>query len=144
MRPSNPISRHFIDSPIACRTLGAYKDDLINDLKTFGLIFEDMGMRDLKIYADTLGGDVYHYRDRNGLEADAIFHLENGKWAAFEIKLHDQDHIEEGTRNLLKLSSLIDEQKMRKPEFLMVITATEYAYQREDGVYVVPFACLRD
>ncbi len=137
-------TRHFIDPSIACRALGAYKDDLINDLKTFGLIFEDMGIRDLKIYADTLGGDVYHYMDRNGLEADAIFHLENGKWAAFEIKLHDQDPIEEGARNLLKLSSLIDEQKMRKPEFLMVITATEYAYQREDGVYVVPFACLRD
>ncbi len=137
-------TRHFIDPSIACRTLGVYKEDLINDLKTFGLIFEDRGIQDLKIYVDTLGGDVYHTRDRNGLEADAIIHLENGKWAGFEVKLHDQDHIEEGARNLLKLSFLIDEQKMRKPEFLMVITATEYAYQREDGVYVVPFACLRD
>ncbi len=137
-------TRHFIDPSIACRALGAYKEDLINDLRIFGLIFEDMAVRDLKIYADTLDGDVYHYRDRNGLEADAIIHLENGKWAAFEIKLHDHDHIEEGARNLLKLSSLIDEQKMRRPEFLMVITATEYAYQREDGVWVVPLACLKD
>ena len=137
-------TRHFIDPSIACRALGAYKEDLINDLKTFGLIFEDMAVRDLKIYADKLYGDVYHYRDKNGLEIDAIIHLDNGKWAAFEIKLHDSDRIEEGAINLLKFASLIDEQKMKKPEFLMVITATEYAYQREDGVWIVPLACLKD
>ena len=137
-------TRHFIDPSIACRALGAYKEDLINDLKTFGLIFEDMAVRDLKIYADKLYGDVYHYRDKNGLEIDAIIHLDNGKWAAFEIKLHDSDRIEEGAINLLKFASLIDEQKMKKPEFLMVITATEYAYQREDGVWIVPLACLED
>jgi len=137
-------TRHFIDPSIACRALGAYKEDLINDIKTFGLIFEDMAVRDLKIYADKLGGEVYHYRDKSGLEADAIIHLENGKWAAFEVKLHDSDRIEEGAANLLKLSNLIDEQKMRKPEFLMVITATEYAYRREDGVWIVPLACLKD
>lgn len=137
-------TRHFIDPSIACRALGAYKEDLMNDLKTFGLIFEDMAIRDLKIYADKLGGDVYHYRDKSGLEADAIIHLENGKWAAFEVRLHDSDKIEEGAINLLKLASLIDEQKMKKPDFLMVITATEYAYQREDGVWIVPLACLKD
>ena len=137
-------TRHFIDPSIACRALGAYKEDLINDLKTFGLIFEDMAVRDLKIYADKLGGEVYHYRVNSGLEADAIIHLENGKWAAFEVKLCDSDRIEEGAQNLLKLSNLIDEQKMKKPEFLMVITATEYAYQREDAVWVVPLACLKD
>lgn len=137
-------TRHFIDPSIACRALGAYKDDLINDLKSFGLIFEDMAVRDLKIYADNLGGEVYHYRDKSGLEADAIIHLENGKWAAFEIKLYDSDRIEEGAHNLLKLMKLIDEQKMKKPAFLMVITATQYAYQREDGVWVVPLACLKD
>ena len=137
-------TRHFIDPSIACRALGAYKEDLINDLRTFGLIFEDMAIRDLKTYADKLGGEVYHYRDRNGLEADAIIYLENGKWAAFEVKLHDSDRIEEGAINLLKLAKLIDEQKMKKPAFLMVITATEYAYQREDGVWIVPLACLRD
>ena len=103
-----------------------------------------MAIRDLKTYADKLGGEVYHYRDRNGLEADAIIHLENGKWAAFEVKLHDSDRIEEAAINLLKLAKLIDEQKMKKPAFLMVITATEYAYQREDGVWIVPLACLRD
>ena len=137
-------TRHFIDPSIACRALGAYKDDLIGDLRTFGLIFEDMAVRDLKIYADKIGGEVYHYRDRNGLESDAIIHLENGKWAAFEIKLCDSERIEEGANNLLRLSNLIDEQKMKKPEFLMVITATKYAYQREDGVWVVPLACLKD
>lgn len=137
-------TRHFIDPSIACRALGAYKNDLINDLKSFGFIFEDMAVRDLKIYADTLDGEVYHYRDKNGLEVDAVIHLDNGKWAAFEIKLHDSDRIEEGAKNLIKLSNLIDDQKMRKPEFLMVITATEYAYQREDGVWIVPLACLKN
>lgn len=137
-------TRHFVDPSIACRALGAYKEDLINDLNTFGLVFEDLAVRDLKIYADTLGGEVYHYRDRNGLEADAVIHLYNGKWAAFEIKLRDQERIEEGAKNLLRLASLIDDQRMKKPEFLMVITATEYAYQREDGVWVVPLACLKN
>ncbi len=136
-------THHFIDPSIACRALGAYKEDLMNDLKSFGLIFEDMAIRDLKIYADTFGGEVYHYRDKNGLEVDAIIHLDNGKWAAFEIKLHDSERIEEGAKNLLRLSDLIDNQKMKKPEFLMVITATEYAYQRDDGVWVVPLACLK-
>ncbi len=136
-------TRHFIDPSIACRALGAYKDDLINDLKLFGLIFEDMAVRDLKIYADTMDGEVFHYRDKSGLEVDAIIHLDNGKLEAFEIKLCDQDRIEEGAKNLLKLSNLIDEQKMKKPEFLMVITATEYAYQREDGIWIAPLACLK-
>ncbi len=137
-------TRHFIDPSIGCRALGAYKEDLINDLHAFGLIFEDMAVRDLKIYADCLGGEVYHYRDKNGLEADAIIHLDDGKWAAFEIKLCDSERIEEGASHLLQLSSLINEQKMRKPEFLMVITTTKFAYQREDGVWVVPLACLKD
>ncbi len=137
-------TRHFVDPSIGCRALGAYKKDLISDLHTFGLIFEDMAIRDLKIYADSLGGEVYHYRDKNGLEADAIIHLDNGKWAAFEIKLCDSERIEGSASHLLKLSSLIDEQKMRKPEFLMVITATKFAYQREDRVWVVHLACLKD
>ena len=124
--------------------MGAYKEDLINDLKTFGFVFEDMAVRDLKVYADKMDGEVYHYRDRNGLEADAIIQLDNGKWAAFEIKLCDTERIEKGVQNLLRLSSLIDERKMKKPEFLMIITAMEYAYQREDGVWIVPLACLRD
>ncbi len=137
-------TRHFVDPSIGCRALKAGKEDLINDLRTFGFIFEDMAVRDLKIYADCLGGEVYHYRDKNGLEADAIIHLDNGKWAAFEIKLCDSERIEEGASHLLRLSNLIDGQKMRKPEFLMVITATQFAYQREDGVWVAPLACLKD
>lgn len=103
-----------------------------------------MAVRDLKMYADKLRGEVYYYRDKNGLEADAIIHLENGKWAAFEIKLRDSNRIDEGANNLIKLATLIDEEKMKKPEFLMVITATEYAYQREDGVWIVPLGCLKD
>ena len=137
-------TRHFIDPSIACRALGAYKEDLIGDLKTFGLIFEDMAVRDLKIYADKINGEIYHYRDKSGVEVDAIIHLDNGKWGAVEIKLCDSDRIEEGVKNLLKFADLIDENKMKKPEFLMVITATKYAYQREDGVWIVPLACLKD
>lgn len=137
-------TRHFVDPSIACRALGAYKNDLISDLKTFGLIFEDMAIRDLKIYAEKICGEVYHYRDKNNLEVDAIIHLENGSWGAIEIKLHDSDRIDEAAQNLLKFSNLIDQKKMKKPEFLMVVTATEYAYQRKDGVWIVPLACLKD
>ena len=137
-------TRHFVDPSIACRALGASKNDLINDLRTFGFVFEDMAVRDLKVYADCLGGEVRHYRDKNELEVDAIIHLEDGKWAAFEIKLCDPDSIEEWAKHLLRLAEDIDATKMKAPQFLMVITATGSAYRREDGVWVVPLACLRD
>lgn len=136
-------TRHFIDPSIACRALQIGPEDLINDLKTFGLIFEDLVIRDLKIYSETLNGSVYHYRDNNGLEADAVIHLENGKWAAVEIKLRDSERIDEGAKHLLKLAKKVDP-KMKEPSFLMVVTATDYAYQREDGVWVVPLACLKN
>jgi len=87
---------------------------------------------------------VYHYRDRNGLEADAVIHLEDGRWAACEVKLRDSDRINEGAEHLLSLSRGIDSKKMKKPSFLAVITATEYAYKREDGIWVIPLACLKD
>lgn len=137
-------TRHFVDPSIACSALGLGPNDLINDLKTFGFLFESLAVRDLKIYAEANDGEVYHYRDKSGLEADAIVHLRNGEWAAFEIKLADSDRINEGANNLLKLASNINQEKMKKPSFLAVITTTEYAYRRDDGVFVIPLGCLKD
>lgn len=142
IRSSN--TRHFVDPSIAVASLGIGPDDLINDLETFGLLFESMCVRDLRVYAQRLKGDVFHYRDAKGREADAIIHLRNGKWAAVEIKLSSQESIDEGASNLLKLASDIDLSKSKAPSFLMILTATSYAYRRADGVYVVPLGCLKD
>ena len=101
-------------------------------------------MRDLKVYAQALGGDIYHYRDSSGLESDAVIHLRNGSWAAVEIKLGSAEGIEAGAKSLLGLSAIIDIEKMKKPSFLMVLTATKYAFRRQDGVYVIPITCLKD
>lgn len=135
-------TRHFTDPSIACAALGIGPEDLIYDMKTFGLLFESMCVRDLRVYAQVLDGEVYHYRDSSGLEADAVVHLRNGKWGAVEIKLRSEDSVDEGAGNLLKLAEKVDQHKMNAPSFLMVLTATEFAYRREDGVYVVPVGCL--
>lgn len=140
IRTSN--TRHFVDPSVATSALGITPDDLMNDLNTYGLLFEDMCIRDLRVYAETLGGNVYHFRDKNGLEADAVIHLRNGKYGLCEAKLFSNDNIDEGAENLLKLKSKIDTTKMKEPSFMMVITGGPYAYQREDGVLVVPLACL--
>ena len=112
------------------------------DMKTFGLLFESMCVRDLRVYAELLGGTVYHYRDKDGLEADAVIHLKNGKWGAIEVKLRSEDSISEGARHLRMLANKINTEKMKAPSFLMVVTTTEFAYRREDGVYVAPLGCL--
>lgn len=136
--------RHFTDPAFATAVLGANPADLIGDLSTFGLLFENLVIRDLKIYAETLNGNVYHYRDRYDLEADAVIHLNNGKWALIEIKLGGDSLINEGAINLIKLSNKIDHDVMNKPSFLAVITAVDqFAYRREDGVFVIPIGCLK-
>ena len=118
---------------------------LINDLNTFGLLFETLCVRDLRVYANALDGDVYHYRDKSGLECDAVIHLRNGKYGLIEIKLGGERLIEEGVKNLKLLEGKIDTQKMNKPSFLMVLTGVgDYAYRRKDGVYVVPIGSLKD
>lgn len=132
--------REFVDPSLAVAALRATDKDLLKDFKTFGLLFEALCIRDLRIYMESLDGEVFFYRDRNGLEADAILHLNNGDWAAVEIKLGTET-INEAAQNLLKLKNIID---MREPKFLMVLTATKYAYQREDGVLVVPIGCLKN
>ena len=137
-------TRHFVDTSIACRALGAGPEDLLNDIESFGLFFEDMAVRDLRIYSDVLGGEVRHYRDNAGLECDAVIHLENGSWGAVEIKLGGDDLIEAGASSLKLLKAKIEEKSNEKsPSFLMVLTAVGGAYQREDGVFVVPINLLK-
>lgn len=125
--------------------MGLGPSDLMGDLNTFGLLFETLCVRDLRVYAEALNGSVYHYRDKNGLECDAVVHLRNGSYGLIEIKLGGDDLIEDGASSLKTLASKIDDSKMKSPSFLMVLTAAgKYAYKRDDGVYVVPICCLKD
>ena len=138
-------TRYYIDSSIAVAALGLGPNDLMNDLETFGLLFETMCIRDLRVYADASGGSVYHYRDKSGLECDAVIHLRNGSYGLVEIKIGGENAIEHGALTLKTLASKIDTDKMKAPAFLLVLTAVgDYAYRREDGVYVVPIGCLRE
>ena len=136
-------TRHFADPAIAAFFLDAGASDLMNDLETFGLLFESLVIRDLRIYAESLGGKVYHYRDHSGLETDAIVHLPGGTWGAFEVKLGEA-WVEKAAENLLRLKERIDTEKTKAPSFLAVICASGYAYRRKDGVYVLPIDCLRN
>lgn len=138
-------TRYFIDPSIAVASLGIGPKYLINDLNTFGLLFETLCIRDLRIYAESIKGKVYHYRDANDLECDAVIHLRDGSYGLIEIKLGGDSLINEGADTLKKLESRIDITKMKNPSFLLVLTATgKYAYRREDGVYVVPIGCLKN
>ena len=136
--------RCFVDPSIAVASLRANDKDLLKDFKTFGFIFESLCIRDLKIYAQYLDGDIFFYRDKNDLESDAVIHLKDGRWAAIEIKLGNSESIDEAANNLLKLTKIIDTNEMNNPSFLMVITAGKYAYKRKDGVYVVPITTLKN
>ena len=138
-------TRYFTDPSIATAALGLGPADLMSDLNTFGLIFETLCVRDLRVYAQALDGNVYHFRDKTGLECDAVVHLRNGAYGLVEIKLGGDSLIEEGVTTLKALACKIDTTRMKQPSFLMVLTAAgPYAYRREDGVYVVPVACLKD
>lgn len=138
-------TRYFVDPSIGAAALGIGPDDLLSDLKTFGIFFEGLCVRDLRVYAERLNGRVYHYRDSKGLECDAVIHLRNGKYGLVEIKLGGDRHIDEGAANLLKLRDKINTDNMSEPSFMMVLTAVgKYAYRRKDGVYVVPVTCLKD
>ena len=137
-------TRHFVDTSIACRSLGVSPGDLMNDLESFGLFFEDFAVRDLRVYADSMGGVVKHYRDNAGLECDAMVHLEDGRWGGIEIKLGGDDLINDGAESLKRLRDKIVEKSDEKaPSFLLVLTAVGGAYKREDGVYVAPINLLR-
>lgn len=136
-------TRYFVDSSIATSSMGVGPEDLVKDLNTMGLIFETMAVRDLRVYAEALNGHVYHYRDKNGLECDAVVHLRNGKYGLIEIKLGGSTLIESGADTLKQLAAKIETTKMSEPSFLMVLTGLgQYAYTRHDGVMVVPIGSL--
>ena len=138
-------TRYFSDPSIGVAALGMGPADLIGDLRTMGLFFETLCVRDLRVYADALGGTVYHYRDKSGAECDAVIHLRNGKYGLAEVKLGGDEQVEAGAKTLRALAERIDTGKMRAPSFLMVLTGTtKYAYRRKDGVLVVPIGCLKD
>lgn len=137
-------TRHFVDTSIACRSLGVNPPDLMNDLESFGLFFEDFAVRDLRVYADSLGGEVKHYRDNSGLECDAVVHLEDGRWGGIEIKLGGDDLINDGAESLKRLrEKIVQKSDEKAPSFLLVLTAVGAAYKREDGVYVAPINMLK-
>lgn len=135
--------RHMSDPAIAAYFLDASSGDLEKDPNTYGLLFESLVVRDLRIYAQHLGGSVYHYRDSDGLEADCIVHLNDGRWGAVEVKLGSYG-VDEGARNLLRLARKVDAESMNPPSFLAVVTSCGLAYTRDDGVHVIPLGCLRD
>ena len=138
-------TRHFVDPSIGTAALGLGPHDLINDLKSFGFFFEDMVVRDLRVYAEALDGELYHYRDSNGLECDTVLHRRNGSYALLEVKLGGEQNIEEGAMSMISLAKNIDTDKTPSPSFMAVIVGVgQYAYQRKDGVYVIPIGCLRD
>ncbi len=138
-------TRYFVDPSIAAAALRIGPDDLVNDLRTFGFLFENMVIRDLRVYAESIDGDVYHYLDRDNLECDAVIHLRNGKYGLVEIKLGGEANIEKGAGSLNRLEAKIDVSAMNAPSFKMVIVGVgQHAYKRRDGVIVMPVTCLKN
>lgn len=135
--------RQFTDPSIATAILRLTPERLLEDFEYFGFLFESLCDRDMRIYAQANDGEVYHYRDKSGLEADAVIVLADGRWAAVEVKLGSKE-IEEAAKHLLMLKEKVNTKKMKEPSFLMILTGTEIAYQRQDGVFVVPIGCLKD
>jgi predicted AAA+ superfamily ATPase len=141
MRASS--KRHFVDPSIAAAVLRVTPDSLLGDFNTFGLMFESLCVRDLRIYSQAIDGEVFHYRDKSGLEADAIVYLKDGRWGAIEVKMGAKE-IETAAEHLKNLRDKINMSKMKEPSFLMVLTCTKLGYRRDDGVHIIPIGCLRD
>ena len=138
-------TRYYVDPSIAVAALGIGPKDLTNDLNTMGLLFETLCVRDLRVYAESIGGNVLHYKDKSGLECDTVIHLKNGRYGLAEIKLGGQKFIEDAAENLKSLSNKIDTSKMPAPSFLMIVIGIgEFAYKREDGIFIVPIGCLKN
>ena len=135
--------RQFVDPSIAAAVLRLTPSRMLEDFNYFGFLFESLCDRDLRIYAEAIDGQVFHYRDASGLEADAVIALNDGRWAAVEVKLGSKE-IEDAAVHLLELKNKVNTEKMREPSFLMILTGSEIAYRREDGVYVVPLGCLKE
>jgi len=135
--------RHFTDPSIAAASLRATPKRLLADFNTFGLLFESLCIRDMRIYAESIDGNVYHYRDKSDLEVDAVIQLADGRWGAIEVKL-GSGGIDKACNNLLKLKKSVDTDKMNEPSFLMVLTGTEYAFRMKNGIWIVPLGCLKN
>ena len=135
--------RHFVDPSIAAAVLRVAPDGLLQDFNTFGFLFESLCVRDLRVYAHAVDGEVFHYRDKSGLEADAVVHLKDGRWGAVEVKMGAKE-TEIAAENLKTLRDKVNVDKMKEPSFLMVLTGGEFGYRRDDGVYIVPVGCLRE
>jgi predicted AAA+ superfamily ATPase len=135
--------RHFVDPSIAAAVMRIKPENILNDFNTFGLLFESLCTRDMRVYAQAKDGSIFHYRDKLGLEADIVVRLNDGRWAAVEVKLGNKQ-IEEASANLIKLRNRIDTDKTGEPSFLMVLTGGQYAYRNKEGVYIVPIGCLKD
>ncbi|MDR0837171.1 MAG: DUF4143 domain-containing protein [Propionibacteriaceae bacterium] len=137
------VTRHFVDPSLAVAVLRSSPHGLLHDFETFGLLFESLCVRDLRVYASAHDGEVFHYRDKTGLDADAVVQLRDGRWGAIEVKM-GAGGVDEGAANLLRLANRVDQGRMNSPSFLMVLTATQFGYRRPDGVLVVPIGCLKD
>lgn len=136
-------TRYFVDPSIATSVLGVGPSDLFRDMRTFGFLFESLAVRDLKVYCSAIDAHLFHYRDKLGREVDAVIQFKDGDWALIEVKMGDFEDIEIAAKKLIDLSKDVLEEK-EKPAFLMIITKDGLAYQRDDGVFVVPLACLRE
>jgi predicted AAA+ superfamily ATPase len=135
------VTRHFVDPSVAVAALRASPEALLADFATFGLLFESLCARDLRVYAQGLDGEVFHYRDKSGLEADAVVQLKDGRWGAIEVKMGAKE-TDLAAGHLRALADRVDTDRLLSPSFLMVLTATEVGYRRADGVLVVPIGCL--
>ena len=135
--------RQFADPSIAAAVMRLTPDSVLEDFNYFGFLFESLCARDLRVYAEAIDGSVFHYHDSSGLESDAVIALNDGRWAAVEIKLGSKE-IEEAAEHLIALKNKVNTDKMREPSFLMILTGTELAYKRDDGVLIVPIGCLKD
>jgi len=135
--------RHFVDPSIAVAVMRLTPSRLLDDFTYFGFLFESLCTRDLRIYSEAIDGQVFHYRDASGLESDTVICLNDGRWAPVEVKLGAKE-IEKAAQHLLELKAKVNTDKMKEPSFLMILTGTEFAYRREDGVLIVPIGCLKD
>lgn len=136
-------TRHFVDPSIATAALGITHESMFFDMKTFGLLFESLAIRDLRIYCDSIGAEIYHYRDKADREADAVISFADGSWALVEVKLSDNEQIKQASKKLVELAADINEKEHPKPAFLMIITAQNVALKDENGVYTIPLGCLK-
>lgn len=136
-------TRHFVDPSIATAALGITHESMFSDMKTFGLLFESLAIRDLRIYCDSIGAEIYHYRDKADREADAVISFADGSWALVEVKLSDNEQIKQASKKLVELAADINEKEHPKPAFLMIITAQNVALKDKNGVYTIPLGCLK-